>query len=307
MRSPGPRADRQFSVSSMPMGFRRFSIRRLSTLLFVLALVIGVGMFAQYQNNHLVVEHFAVDTDRIGAFRIVHLSDLHGKQFGFQNEELYQAVVETEPDLVVFTGDMIHFTANNRDDVVAFLARLNQTAPVVCIPGNHEWRSHVREEFFAQLRATGVVVLENEIFTAHFGDKTVHILGLDERYSDGARGETTRTLLGELAGHDGLRIVLSHYPQYFALLDEDSYRLFDFDLMFAGHAHGGQWRIPGFGALYAHGQGVCPPYVSGMYEGRLVVSPGLGNSAFPLRLFNYPQINVIDINGAIGSDTPDQP
>ncbi|MDE7439761.1 MAG: hypothetical protein K2N23_04565 [Clostridia bacterium] len=70
--------------------------------------------------------------------------------------------------------------------------------------------------------------------------------------------------------------------------------------MLCGHAHGGQWRIPFTRiGLFAPGQGKFPKYTSGVHEkgnGAMVISRGLGNSEFPLRLFNRPEIVIIEIN-----------
>ena len=74
--------------------------------------------------------------------------------------------------------------------------------------------------------------------------------------------------------------------------------------MLSGHAHGGQVRLPGIGGLFAPGQGILPRLTSGVHargETRLVVSRGLGNSAFPLRVFNPPEIVTVTLRaGAEG-------
>lgn len=67
----------------------------------------------------------------------------------------------------------------------------------------------------------------------------------------------------------------------------------DIDLVFSGHAHGGQFRVPIIKGLYAPHQGVLPKYTEGVYtmgSTQLHVSRGLGNSRFPYRLFNHPEI-----------------
>ena len=72
---------------------------------------------------------------------------------------------------------------------------------------------------------------------------------------------------------------------------------YKFDIMFSGHAHGGQFILPVLGGIFAPGQGLFPKYYKGVYgeKNKLVVSRGLGNSGFPLRLFNRPDIVVVDI------------
>lgn len=96
----------------------------------------------------------------------------------------------------------------------------------------------------------------------------------------------------------GIKIVLSHYPENFKAIGDKSYYKYKFDLMFSGHAHGGQFRIPLIGGLYAPAQGIFPKYTAGIHKGiknNLIISRGLGNSGFPLRLFNKPEIVVVTI------------
>ena len=74
------------------------------------------------------------------------------------------------------------------------------------------------------------------------------------------------------------------------------------DLVLAGHAHGGQWRLPGVGGLFAPGQGPLPKYTAGMYRlGNTVmcVSRGLGNSSFPLRIENKPELVTVTLRGSV--------
>jgi predicted MPP superfamily phosphohydrolase len=89
-----------------------------------------------------------------------------------------------------------------------------------------------------------------------------------------------------------VRILLAHEPQYLP-----DYAAAGVDLVFTGHAHGGQWRIPfTHQGLYAPDQGLLPDMTEGVFtEGgtSMVVSRGLGNSAFPLRAFNRPELIVM--------------
>lgn len=95
----------------------------------------------------------------------------------------------------------------------------------------------------------------------------------------------------------GVKIILSHYPENYEYIGENSYSKYNFDIMFSGHAHGGQFILPGIGGIFAPGQGLFPKYYRGIYgeKSKLVVSRGLGNSGFPLRLFNRPDLVVVDI------------
>ena len=78
----------------------------------------------------------------------------------------------------------------------------------------------------------------------------------------------------------------------------DVYEAAGIDLVFTGHAHGGQWRLPGLGGLVAPGQGFFPEYTEGSHtagDTAMYVSRGLGNSLMPIRIFNRPEIVVVEL------------
>ncbi|MGI6005427.1 MAG: metallophosphoesterase [Christensenellales bacterium] len=249
--------------------------------------------------------------------KLAHLSDLHGKTFGRGNGRLYRAVCALQPDLICYTGDLEDGPGRRFAAAARLLQRLaQQVCPVFYIPGNHEHRYGHMEEMAAILAQSGVTVLQNRSVTLQIGDnkttingnrphlngQKVHILGLDEKQSYGGDEpgciDEMNALLQEYEKRGGIKIVLSHYPEHYALMGERSYRRHDFDLMLSGHAHGGQFRLPYIGAVYAPGQGLFPRYTCGLYGERppyLHVNRGLGASAFPLRLFNRPEVSLITI------------
>ena len=141
-----------------------------------------------------------------------------------------------------------------------------------------------------------------------YEDNIVNILGLAEKRVDkggmfyskvNSRYEFDNVdyLFRKLEKTIGIKIVLSHYPENYEYVGEYSYSKYNFDIMFSGHAHGGQFILPGIGGIFAPGQGLLPKYYKGIYgdKSKLVVSRGLGNSGFPLRLFNRPDLVVLDV------------
>ena len=159
-------------------------------------------------------------------------------------------------------------------------------APVYYVTGNHEWvlPSRVRGELLAGLEEAGAVVLENRTASIRSGEGGFTLLGLsDKNLTDG----TLEELMGGVPAGE-LAVLLAHQPQHW-----DRYAAAGADLVFSGHAHGGQVRLPLAGGLYAPGQGVLPALTEGVHTAggsALVISRGLGNSTFPLRLFNRPEV-----------------
>lgn len=124
-------------------------------------------------------------------------------------------------------------------------------------------------------------------------DRTVEICGLTVTGLNGASLKNGK--LFKIAPEGNRDILLAHEPQHI-----ENYSKADYKLILCGHAHGGQWRIPFTKqGLYAPGQGVFPKYTSGVHtcdNSKMVISRGLGNSEFPLRLFNRPEIVVLELN-----------
>ncbi len=108
-------------------------------------------------------------------------------------------------------------------------------------------------------------------------------------------------MAGQLKNLDSLNrftILLSHRPEML-----DVYAEAGPDLVFTGHAHGGQWRLPGIGGLVAPGQGFFPEYTEGAHTAgstTMYVSRGLGNSLMPIRIFNRPELVVVELCREIG-------
>ena len=117
----------------------------------------------------------------------------------------------------------------------------------------------------------------------------IEILGIEDPLS----GSTVADVLSLHPRSELPRLTLSHRPEVF-----EDYVAAGEQLVFSGHAHGGQLRLPGIGGLIAPGQGFFPTYTAGVYgeQGtQMIVSRGLGNSLFPYRIFNRPEVIFITL------------
>ncbi|TBX15277.1 phosphoesterase [Clostridium perfringens] len=271
----------------------------MEILLGALGITLVTGFF-YYENNGISTTNYEVDCGIGKDINVVHLSDLHGKEFGKNNEKLKRLILKEKPDLVVATGDMIDSSLKNMEGVIDFLSDLSKCVKVVYISGNNEQRCKKAVYIFESLKSKGVIVLRNEIITLSLSGVKVNILGMFEKPKGDLHSsikkingsyayEDSRKLFKRLESLDGLKIVLSHYPELF----EAEYSKYDFHIMFSGHAHGGQFRIPIVKrGLIAPGQGFFPKYTEGMHgnKNKLIISRGLGNSTKITRLFNRPEI-----------------
>lgn len=264
------------------------------------AVVITIFAFCHYENNKLDITRYEIKSSTAKReFKLVHLSDFHSKPF----KSVLEKTRSEKPDLICITGDFINDKGKRKKEMLEYAKELTAIAPVYYITGNHERRLEYFDELMLELKAAGFAVLLNDIQENEF----CAVLGLDENQADFKDYKARRNgsfvyrdmseYFHELERYDGFRLVLCHFPENFEGIKELNYSRYDFDLQLSGHAHGGQWIMPILGPLFSPGQGLLPKYARGSFGQRpkLIVSRGLGNSEFPLRLFNHPEIVVVNI------------
>uniref|UniRef100_UPI00319DA7DB metallophosphoesterase n=2 Tax=Clostridium saudiense TaxID=1414720 RepID=UPI00319DA7DB len=274
----------------------------------IIAIAMLTGVFCYYQNNKIVITNIKLKQKINNKVRIAQISDLHSKEFGKNNDILYKKIIEQKPDIIVATGDLIDSSMKKLDEIIEFCSSINKDIPMYYILGNNEMRCSRVSEIVEKLKKNKICVLENEIESIEVKGNKINILGLEEKRIDEGElfyskvnsrygTENIEKIFSRLERLDGIKIVLSHYPENFEYVEEGAYSKYNFDIMFSGHAHGGQFILPGIGGIFAPGQGLFPKYYKGVYgeKNKLIVSRGLGNSGFPLRLFNRPDLVIVDL------------
>lgn len=266
-------------------------------------LTAAAGAACYLENNDLCTTQLYYQDDKLPAafdgFRIAQVADLHDKRFGPGQERLLSALRAVKPDCIVMTGDLIDRRRKGGRAAAEFIEGAVKLAPVYFVTGNHENWSGKSEEVKHFLSKAGVTVLDDRCEMLARGNDSITLAGVSdetcqiaEKRRDGR--DVLFSALGRLLeGKQGFTILLAHHPERIP-----TYARAGLDLVFCGHAHGGQFRLPGIGGLYAPGQGVFPKYTAGMYTmdaTTMIVSRGLGNSLFPLRLHNFPEIVAVTL------------
>lgn len=260
-------------------------------LLIALVVIILFCLFLNYENTHIVITEYVYQheliTEDMNGFCIVQISDLHNAVFGKNNSKLISKIKECNPDIIVLTGDFVDgSTHTNIKKALDFAQKITELCPVYYITGNHEYylSENNRNELLSGLESTGVIIINNSQIAL---SERINLTGLDDN-------SLSTNTLQEYTSAANLDIVLAHEPQYIK-----RYSANGADLVLSGHAHGGQFRLPIIGAVFAPDQGINPEYTEGIYtQGnmKMIVSRGLGNSAFPFRLFNDPEIVCIRLS-----------
>jgi uncharacterized protein len=260
----------------MKLPFRKISRRRF-LLLAALATPALACADAEWIEPQWVKVRSIKLTQEKPSHRIIHITDIHHKGDRPYLESVVRKINALSPDAVCFTGDLIE-TKQFVPEALRILETIK--SPLYGVPGNHDYWSHADFRDFRRsfARTGGAWLMDAQVMTA---DGKIQIAG-----ATCLRGAPA--LLAPRAGVKN--ILLLHYP----LLAERVKN--KFALMLAGHSHGGQVRLPFYGAL------VVPHWV-GRYEigmfrlaaGPLYVNPGIGWLATPVRFNCRPEITVFEI------------
>ena len=260
----------------------------------------------------LCVRHYELHSDKVSKpVRFALITDLHSCEYGDGQSELLELLDAQAPDAVLMSGDIID-DRRPTDNAEALLAAIGGRYPCYYVTGNHEYRGG--EEAFRErmelLTEHGVNRLDDASVTVEINGEIVSICGVNDPsvcrlYSSylgdslGFRYEEEYVRrVNEVTGtadDDTFTVLLAHRPEYC-----EAYLECGCDLTVAGHAHGGQWRIPGIvNGIFAPGQGFFPKYAGGMYtdgDSAMIVSRGLSKSHMPIpRIYNRTELVVIDV------------
>lgn len=277
------------------------TIRKLKIIMFSVigAMLLAFVIWIVWGNLTLDVSRYEVKIEGLpqgfSGFRIAHVSDLHNAEMGEGNEKLLDAIEVSNPDIIAITGDMIDSQRPNVAVALAFAEKAVKIAPCYYVTGNHESRTSEYESLKQGLIDLGVKVLENEKATIKRMARRITIIGVnDPAFSSGiSDADIMQNKLHGLVRGEDYTVLLSHRPELFGVYVRNGV-----DLVLSGHAHGGQFRVPFLGGLVAPNQGLFPQYDGGVYKSgktTMIVSRGIGNSAFPFRINNNPELVIVDL------------
>ncbi len=246
-------------------------------------------------DRRLQTSHYTVESDKIeGSARLVLLTDTHSNSYGKNANKLVRKIDELSPDAVLFGGD-IYDDVLPRENATALVSALAVKYRCFYVTGNHEYWSGDVDVIKAELESVGATVLEGDCSTICINGQSINICGVDDPVYDYDRMYEQLKVASTESNNGYFTVLLSHRPEL-----ADEYSKYSFDLVLAGHAHGGQVRVPYIlNGLYAPDQGWFPKYAGGEYafdDYTMIVSRGLDRESIRVpRVFNRPEIVVIDL------------
>ena len=226
-------------------------------------------------------------------FRITQLTDLHAGPyvpFSFLRG-VVERVKQEKPNLVVVTGDLVHHTMDTVGPVCDLLAELQHGGvPVIATLGNHDYDvssaytgvpTRIADALEQRLMAAGIPCLRNRAMSIDHADGRLWFVGLEDLWS----GRFSAPIAFSGVELREPVVALSHNPDTAVELDA-----YGAQWILAGHTHGGQVRVPGYGALllnvqnktYSQGQFALP-------HSQLYVSRGVGYLK-QIRIFCRPEV-----------------
>ena len=183
---------------------------------------------------------YEVASDKVDApVRLAVLTDLRSCAYGEGQKTLLDAVAAQSPDVVLLGGDIV-------DDVLpeenawSTVWALAEIYPCAYVTGNHEWWSGEAQRICEQMAELEVKVLRGDGVTWYLkgvSGQKITVFGIDDPDS----GEEQLAAVGNTVDEDAFTVLLAHRSE-----NIERYLEYPFDLIISGHAHGGQWRIPGF-------------------------------------------------------------
>ncbi|MBQ9959213.1 MAG: metallophosphoesterase, partial [Oscillospiraceae bacterium] len=251
-----------------------FTPKRICLAAAVLLLVALLALLIRMGNARLTVTEYTLSLPALpqsfDGLRVVQISDLHDACFGEDQQLLADALRQLSPDIIIVTGDLFDSSRTDLENSLAAMRQAAEIASCYYAPGNHEQRRPVQYAALIRgLKGLGVTVLDDACVTLSRGSDSIRIAGLrdisfyEARYQQQAQQygdeqlakKLWLTQMKQLTEGSSFTLMLSHHPEYFA-----SYCGAGVQLVFSGHAHGGQFRLPLVGGLFAPGQGLFPQY-----------------------------------------------
>ena len=283
---------------------KKNSILRILVVTAVIAVVSCA--FSLYQSKYfLEISHYEIHSEKVKTpIRIVQLSDLHNSVFGKDNSDLIRAVAEQEPDIILLTGDMLNFDEAEYATASLVTEKLSEIAPVYFSYGNHEiaYEQRYGLDLTQVFEEAGARVLDFAYEDLECRGQSIRLGGIFGYCLPDLEGkdlwpEETK-FLKNFQNTDKLTVLMCHMPV--SWMDYGSLESWQVDVIFSGHAHGGQVRLPLIGGLYAPDQEWFPGREEGLYDSKdgertLVLSRGLGSSTLIPRFNNRPELVTVDI------------
>jgi len=280
------------------MNIKSILLKKRVVIFFIILIIALILVFA-FDVRLKTVTYNVKSSEINGEIKLVLVTDLHSCYYGKNQSKLLCEMEKYQPDAVLLGGDIFDDVSDDTNAEI-FIDALAEKYKTYYVSGNHEWWSNRMQNMFNRLSGKGVVVLRGSTDVLEIGEDIITVSGIDDPEVNTYESTYLNwgkqlERAGESIEQNYLNILLTHRPEYVK-----QYFVYDFDVVMAGHAHGGQFRIPFIlNGFYAPNQGFFPKLAGGMYDSdgkKLIVSRGLARESTRLpRIFNRPELVFVNL------------
>lgn len=282
---------------------KRHTVRNILLWLLVAFLIyILIGLLPGIDVSKYKYESNKVP-EAFDGFKILQISDLHCKEFGTDQAKLLKKIEAQKPDIIVLSGDMIDGYHDSIEPSVTFLMKLSKLEiPVFFVNGNHETdKSGFKKKFDEACEKYGVNVINDMKIELTRENETINLYGFDwcvpAKYADMPTENKKFVLPFEMPDTSALNILINHNASVFPYIAD-----IGFDLILAGHLHGGIIRLPFIGGLVNNNHSFGCKYEAGydtIGTSTQITSRGMGDAIIAVpRFYNRPEIVVVTLKYA---------
>ena len=261
-------------------------------ILFFISLLFLYGYYIE--PNNLSIKEYKIENknipDSFDGLKIIHISDIHYKSTVDNTylKKIVKLINKQNPDIVIFTGDFLdkRFTYSNKEieEAKKELNKINSTLGNFAVSGNHDIINN--PESFKNIFNENFTILENEEKLIYYKESTpISLVG----FSDALETKVNYEILEKENNY--FRFIMLHEPDEYEKIKE-----YDFDILFSGHSHNGQVRLPLIGTIYTPVG--SKKYYQEYYKldnREIFISNGIGTSGLDVRFLSSPSINLYRI------------
>ena len=278
-----------------------------------ISVIVVVLITVYIGNNSIKISEYNIENSKIpdefNNMKILQLSDLHSKKFGKDNSYLVKKINEINPDIVVMTGDMMNSKGDDGEVLINIIKKLGNKYHIYYIVGNHEQilesnDSELFKNYLDKLVDLKVKVINNDKIELKKEKSVINLYGMwinlryyvdktNNNQKDITFNDETVNQILKTSDKGSFNLLITHNPLYF-----EAYSKWGADLTLAGHIHGGIINIPFVGGVLSPEKKLFPKYYGGDYvfnNSNMIVNRGLGNEGYLIRVFNRPEMSVINL------------
>lgn len=272
----------------------------LSLFLTAVLLIGGFVGYVLWDNSRVVTANYTYETKKVPSafdgYKICLITDFHN---GENYEKVIEKVKEAQPDIICVGGDLISMDESDFTNAEKLLSGLTDIADVMYAYGNHEVHCENIQKMAQFAENSGIELINDKIIPIEKDGSRINIIGYgDDVYSDFTyhfeKQVTKRlTVLSNQFNNDELSVLIMHRPQYF-----EATSALPYDLTLAGHLHGGLINIKKVRTKILKEHFGTDEYCKGEYNNgdkKLIISAGLAKEENIYRVFNTPEIVVVEL------------